>query len=148
MRLAPWNRFKPSSKIYLLTVRRHHFFCGSFVIFVSCVSHAFASVYCCLVVTCWVRAHLLALVGDVYCIFVTFPRGFLGQVLYLIVSTELQIRNIITTLPSWAIFKRYLLLKNWSKFKIISLNCSLWCLLPKLHKWLCSTEQKGCQSSR
>ena len=39
--------------------------------FVSCVFHAFASVYCFLVVTCWERADLLALVGDVYCIFVT-----------------------------------------------------------------------------
>ena len=32
--------------------------------FVSCVSHAFASVNCCLVVTCCERADLLALVGD------------------------------------------------------------------------------------
>ena len=39
-----------------------------------------------IVVTCWERADLLALVGDVYCIFVTFPCGILGQVLYLIVS--------------------------------------------------------------
>ena len=54
--------------------------------FVSCVSHAFASVHCCLVVTCWERADLLALVGDVYCIFVTFPCGILGQMWYLIVS--------------------------------------------------------------
>ena len=50
-----------------------------------CVSHAFASVHCCLVVTCWERADLLALVGDVYCI-VTLPCGILGQVWYLIVS--------------------------------------------------------------
>ena len=41
---------------------------------------------CCFVVTCWERADLLALVGDVYCIFVTFPSGILGQVWYLIVS--------------------------------------------------------------
>ena len=61
-------------------------FCGSFVFFVSCVSHAFASVQCYLVVTCWVRPDLLALVGDVYCIFATFPSGILGQVWYLIVS--------------------------------------------------------------
>ena len=47
--------------------------------FVSCVSHAFASVHCCLVVTCWKRADLMALVGDVYCIFVTFPCDILGQ---------------------------------------------------------------------
>ena len=37
----------------------------------------------CLEVTCWERAVLLALVGDVYCIFVT---KILGQVWYLIVS--------------------------------------------------------------
>ena len=29
--------------------------------FVSCVSHALASVYCCLVVTCWERVETLAL---------------------------------------------------------------------------------------
>ena len=39
-----------------------------------------------LVVTCWERADLLALVGDVNCIFVTFPCGILGQMWYLIVS--------------------------------------------------------------
>ena len=32
------------------------------------------------------RTVLMALVGDVYCIFVTFPCGILGQVWYLIVS--------------------------------------------------------------
>ena len=51
-----------------------------------CVSHAFTSVYCRLVVTCLERADLFALDGDVYCIFVTFPCGILGQMLYLIVS--------------------------------------------------------------
>ena len=54
--------------------------------FVSCVSHAFASVHCCHVVTFWERADLLAPVGDVYCISVTFPCDILGQVWYLIVS--------------------------------------------------------------
>ena len=57
--------------MFLLTVPRGYFFCGSFVLFMSCVCHAFASVLCCLVVTCWERADLLALVCDVYCIFVT-----------------------------------------------------------------------------
>ena len=37
-------------------------------VFVSCLSHAFASIHCFLVVTCWGRAGLLALVGDVDCI--------------------------------------------------------------------------------
>ena len=55
--------------------------------YVSCVSYVFASIHCYLVVTCWERADLLALVGDVYCIFVTFHCGILGQVWYLIVSS-------------------------------------------------------------
>ena len=49
-------------------------------------SHVFTSVHCCLVVTCWERADLFALVGNAYCIFVTFPCDILGQVWYLIVS--------------------------------------------------------------
>ena len=56
------------------------------MIFVSYVSYAFASVHCCFVVTCLERAVLFALVGDVYCIFITFPCGILGRVWYLIVS--------------------------------------------------------------
>ena len=55
--------------------------------FVSCVFHAFKSVHCCLVVTCWERADLLALVGDIYFIlFFYFLCGILGQVWYLIAS--------------------------------------------------------------
>ena len=48
-----------------------YFFCGSFVLIMSCVCHVFASVHCCLVVTCLERADLLALICDVYCDFVT-----------------------------------------------------------------------------
>ena len=51
----------------------------------SCVSHVIASVHCCLVVTCWERADLFALVCDVYGVFVTFLCGILGQVWYLII---------------------------------------------------------------
>ena len=50
--VGAWNRFKPSSKIFLLTVPRQYFFCGSFVLFMSCDCQSFASVHCCLVVTC------------------------------------------------------------------------------------------------
>ena len=49
------------------------------MVFMSCVFHAFASVHCCLVVTCWERADLLALACDV-CVFVTFPCGILARV--------------------------------------------------------------------
>ena len=56
------------------------------MLFMSCVCHAFASVYCCRVVTCWERADPMTLVCDAYCVFFTFPCGILGQVWYLIVS--------------------------------------------------------------
>ena len=56
------------------------------MLFMSCVCLAFASVHCCLVATWRERTDLLALVCDVYCDFVTFPFGILGQVWYLIVS--------------------------------------------------------------
>ena len=68
--------------------------------FVSCVSHALASVYCCLVVFCWERADLLTLVGDVYCIFVTFPFCILGLVWYLIVFDGFLIFAIFLTFIS------------------------------------------------
>ena len=62
-------------------------FCGSLVVFINCVSHAFASVgCCCLVVIRREMSDLLAHVFDVYCDFVTFPFGILGQAWYLIVS--------------------------------------------------------------
>ena len=35
---------------------------------------------------CWERVDILVLVGDVYCIFVTFPCGILGLLWYLIES--------------------------------------------------------------
>ena len=56
------------------------------MLFISCVCHAFPSVHCCLVATCWERADLLALVCDVYCVFVTILGVILGQVWYLIVD--------------------------------------------------------------
>ena len=37
---------------------------GHLCLVVSCDSHAFASVKCCLVITCWERADVFALVGD------------------------------------------------------------------------------------
>ena len=44
------------------------------------------SVYCCLVVTCWDMADLLALLCVMFsCAFVTFPYGVMGRVWYLIV---------------------------------------------------------------
>ena len=56
------------------------FFCLAFVMLLC------ASVYMCLVVTCWERADLLAVVCGVLPYVCHFPIGILGQVWYLIVS--------------------------------------------------------------
>ena len=45
---------KPSSKIFLLTVPKRYLFCGSFMLFLSCVCYAFVRV--CLLMSC---GHLL-----------------------------------------------------------------------------------------
>ena len=80
------NRFKPTVKYFTDRSTGVLLLWIVCVFFLSCASRAFASVDCCLVVTYWERTDLLALVGDVYCIFVTFQCGILGQVWYLIVS--------------------------------------------------------------
>ena len=59
---------------------------ASFVFFNSSLPSVM-SVYCSLVVTCWERADLFALLFVTFsCAFLTFPYGVLGQVWYLIVS--------------------------------------------------------------
>ena len=74
MRLAPLNRFKPSSKIFYWPFQGGTSFvdllcfCSDLCLLCLC-----ASVYMCFVVTCWERADLLALVCGVFCEFVTFP---------------------------------------------------------------------------
>ena len=67
-----------------------HYFGGNAVLFDQFrVCHAFLSVYCSLVVTCWERAGLLALLYVMfYCLFVTFPYGVLCKVWYVIVSFQ------------------------------------------------------------
>ena len=124
MSYTAFKWFKPSSKIFLLTVPRWLFFCGSFVFFVSCVSHAFASVYCCLVVTCWERVDLLALVGDVYCHFVIFPCGVPGQVWHLIVSFPdlcrlSYLHRILHAKMKYTLYESSNILKSLQKLKEI-----------------------------
>ena len=61
-------------------------FCGSFMFFCLVFAMPFClSIYMCLVVTCWERAYLLALVYGVWLWVCYFPIGILGQVWYLIV---------------------------------------------------------------
>ena len=74
VRLAPLNRFKPSSKIFYWPFQGSTSFVDLLCFVLSCVCYVLcASVYMCFVVTCWERADLLALVCGVFCEFVTFP---------------------------------------------------------------------------
>ena len=86
-------------KWFLLTVPRQFFFCGSFMFFLYCVCYAFVRV-CCLVVTYWERADLLAFVCGVLLWVCHFPIGIIGQVSYLVVS--------IPDLCNLAYFVKYL----------------------------------------
>ena len=69
----------PPVKIFLLTIPRRFFFCGSFVLFLSCVCHACGSVHCYLVVTYWERADLLALVCGFKLCSCYFPIWYPGS---------------------------------------------------------------------
>ena len=108
VRLAPWNRFKPSSKIFLLTVPRWYFFCG-YSCYFWCVFVMFSreSIYCCLVVTCWERADLLDLVCDVLLWVCYFPIGIL----------------VLDCIDSWSL-PSFVLLNGWKscKYSFVSRN--------------------------
>ena len=76
--------------IFLLTIPRRCFFCGSFLLFVFCVCLSY-----CRVCSLQPFGHLLekgwplgSLIFDVFCVFVAFPYGVLGWVWYLIVSIQ------------------------------------------------------------
>ena len=79
---------KLSSKIFLLTVPRRYFFCGSFVLFMSCVFCMLSRLF---IAALWspagkgLTSWLFLVMFN--CVSVTFPCGILGQVWYLIVST-------------------------------------------------------------
>ena len=89
VRLVPLNMFKPSSNL-LLIVPRRRFFCRSFWLFMFhvCICCAVMAVSCSLVITCWERAGLLALLCVmVSCVFVTFWYGVLGQVIWYLIES-------------------------------------------------------------
>ena len=80
-------------------------------------------------VTCWERADLLALVGDVYCIFVTFSCGILGQVWYLklIVSfPDLCLNSYFSNahpgLHCLSIYMLSIVSQKWVKIKVNTLH--------------------------
>ena len=102
VRLAPWNRFKPSIK-YFTDLPRRYFFCGSFVFFLSYVCYAFMRV--CLFVHC---GHLLGK---------GWPLG--SRLLCLTVSLSLShwypgSGVVLDCIDYWSLHP-YLLLYHWSQ---------------------------------
>ena len=145
--LAPWNRFKPSSKnftdrskaILLLWIFYGFFFCLVFAMPLC------ESVYMCLVVTCWERADLLALVCGVFCEFVTFPLVSwvrCGTWLYrfLIFATLLLCGHLLGN--GWPLGSRLwcltvsLSLSHWYPGSGVVIDCiDSWSLHPYLLLW-------------
>ena len=84
VRLVQSNIFNPSSNFQTEPCDVVILLWILFVICVSC--HTVLSFPCSLVITCWERADLLALLHVMFsCVFITFPYGVVGQVWYLIV---------------------------------------------------------------
>ena len=124
----PWNRFKSSSKICLLTDPRRYFFCGSFMLFLSCVCYAF--VRFCLLMPC---GHLLGkgwpLGSRLWCLIVSLPVGFLllrYSVLYTVESLSLLYLLVI----SWFIYFRRLCIDKLGDFQANQISM---CLDPHLN---------------
>ena len=74
--------FSPPVKLFFTDRSKAALFCGSFLLFMFRVSHAFLSVYCSLVVNCHVRDGLLALL-HVFLWFYQFPLWCPGSGLVL-----------------------------------------------------------------
>ena len=98
----------PEKKIFLLTVPMQCFFCGSFLLFMFCICHAFLSVHCNLVVTCCERDNLLALLYVMWCFLVflslsnVVPWVRCGTLLYrfMIFAFLLTFNLNVTKLPT------------------------------------------------
>ena len=112
-----FTTLSPPVKIFLLTVPRRCFLCGSFLFFMFCVCHAFLSVHCSLVVICWERANLLALLYVMSRVIVIFPCGILYQVWYISIPdfcllTDFQMPNRMT-------IQLFLLLNRWLRIRLV-----------------------------
>ena len=100
--LCTLTYFKPSSKIFLLTVPRRCLFSGSFALFISCVLSRF---HACSLLPCgpllgkgWPFGSCL------WCfisVFATFPCCILGQVWYLIVTIPDFCHLPYSTIMTW-----------------------------------------------
>ena len=104
-----------------------YFFCGSFLLVMlhDGVSCAVLSVPCSLMVTCWERTDLLAVVYDVFCL---FPKCFLvhirikGEVVAVKLVSALQ-KKYLMTVPRQHFFCGYFMF-----FSVLCLLCICACL--------------------
>ena len=126
---APLNQFEPSSKIFLLAVQGLRFFCGSFVLFLSCfVVLSCASVCWCLVVACcggWPLGPRL------WCLVVTLSLScwYPGSDVVLDVSiSHLCTFSYIKPSSNFITGRFKAVLRSWVLFVICVCACLLWCL--------------------
>ena len=121
------------SVTFLLTIPRRCIFCGSFslVMFHVCLCYAVLSVSCSLVVTCWVRAYLLALLCVVFfLVFYHLPICILihirtkGEVGKICLSPPVM---VILTVPRWCFFcgsSLLFMLHNCRYYAVLTIPCS------------------------
>ena len=112
-------------KVFLLTVPRRCFFCGSFLLVMLRIGVRcnVVSVLCSLVVTCWERADLLAVVFVVFC---QFPKCVLVHfrikvavgVMKLVLALQL---NIFTCRSKAVLFFLIICVLCFSCFRVCSL---------------------------
>ena len=102
---APWNRFKTSSKTFLLTVPRRCFFCGSFMLFLSCFCYVFVCV--CLLMPC---GHLLGkgwhLGSRLWCLIVklSLSHSYPGSGMVLdCIDSDLCLLSFFDCIDSWSL---------------------------------------------
>ena len=74
------------------------------MLFISCVFHAFASVHCYLVVTCWERASLLALACDDQLCFCHFPMWYPGSGVVLDCIDVLSLPSFLILIAKMGVF--------------------------------------------
>ena len=100
-RLAPWNWFEPSSKIFLLTVPRPFFFCGSIVLFI------------CLVSAMPLRLFIAALWS-------TAGKGLTSRLLFVVFNFVLSLSHVVSWVWCGTWLYRFLILAPFLTFMYAS----------------------------
>ena len=99
VRFVPWNGFKPSINIFLLTVPRQYFFCGSFV-------------FLCLVVRMLLRLFIAALWSPA-------GKGLTSWLLLVMFIVFLLLSHVVSWVACGTWLYRFLILASFLTFKLM-----------------------------